>query len=151
MRALFKRERPQVVFDAAAHEHLPLMEPNRTQAVCNNIGGTRTLAEDLIRRSGLRPIEDVPIVFTGARPGEKLREELLIDAEGTLPTAHPHVRRAGTSYEAPDHASLHGLVEDLLDVARAGDAHRVRAMLREAVPFGSKPQGSESEGTAARL
>ena len=51
-------------------------------------------------------------------------------------TAHPHVRLASTSFDAPDHASLQGLVEDLLEVARAGDAKRVRAMLREAVPFG---------------
>jgi FlaA1/EpsC-like NDP-sugar epimerase len=49
------------------------------------------LAEELIRLSGLKPYEDIPIVFTGLRPGEKLFEELLIDGEGVKPTAHEKI------------------------------------------------------------
>jgi FlaA1/EpsC-like NDP-sugar epimerase len=51
------------------------------------------VARDLIRLSGLEPDVDIPIHFTGIRPGEKLFEELATDAEETQPTAHPRVFR----------------------------------------------------------
>ncbi len=50
------------------------------------------LAEELIRLSGLTPYEDIDIVVTGLRPGEKLFEELLIDGEGILPTTHEKIK-----------------------------------------------------------
>jgi FlaA1/EpsC-like NDP-sugar epimerase len=50
------------------------------------------LAEELIRLSGLIPYEDIDIVFTGLRPGEKLFEELHLEGEGVLPTAHEKIR-----------------------------------------------------------
>lgn len=50
------------------------------------------LAKDLIKLSGLTPYEDIDIVFTGLRPGEKLFEELLISGEGILPTTHEKIR-----------------------------------------------------------
>lgn len=45
-----------------------------------------TLAENLIRMYGKVPYKDVPIIFTGLRPGEKLFEELLMDEEGLQST-----------------------------------------------------------------
>ena len=44
------------------------------------------LAKSLITLSGLRVDEDIKIVYTGLRPGEKMYEELLMDEEDTLPT-----------------------------------------------------------------
>jgi FlaA1/EpsC-like NDP-sugar epimerase len=51
------------------------------------------LARDMIRLSGHRERE-VGIVFSGLRPGEKLYEELLADADQTLPSVHPRLRIA---------------------------------------------------------
>ena len=51
------------------------------------------LARDMIRLSG-RSEDDIRIVFTGLRPGEKLYEEVLADSERTRPTHHPKLRIA---------------------------------------------------------
>jgi len=51
------------------------------------------LAKQMIELSGLRPGEDVEIVYTGLRPGEKLFEELRYDEESFQATTHPHIHR----------------------------------------------------------
>jgi FlaA1/EpsC-like NDP-sugar epimerase len=50
------------------------------------------MARNLIRLSGLEPDQDIPIIYTGLRPGEKLFEELMLDGEGVKPTSHPKIR-----------------------------------------------------------
>src|SRR5947207_905332 len=49
------------------------------------------LAESLITLSGLKPHEDIQIIETGMRPGEKLYEELSFETEKTVPTSHPKI------------------------------------------------------------
>ena len=49
------------------------------------------LARDMIRLSGLRENEDIDIVFSGTRPGEKLYEELYTDGESQQPTEHEKI------------------------------------------------------------
>jgi FlaA1/EpsC-like NDP-sugar epimerase len=55
------------------------------------------LARDLVRLSGLKE-DDVEIVFTGLRPGEKLYEELYFEDEKMLPTPH---RKLFVAYHRP--------------------------------------------------
>ena len=50
------------------------------------------MARNLIRLSGLEPDHDIPVIYTGLRPGEKLFEELMLDGEGIKPTSHPKIR-----------------------------------------------------------
>jgi FlaA1/EpsC-like NDP-sugar epimerase len=88
------------------------------------------LARQLIRLSGLSE-DDVEIVFTGLRPGEKLYEELLADAERTMPTRHPKLRIA-KSVAAPQP----GLAREVLGWLDDGN-HRgsdVRAQLARWIP-----------------
>jgi len=49
------------------------------------------LAKRMIELSGYKPDEDIKIIYTGLRPGEKLYEELLNDKETTLPTLHDKI------------------------------------------------------------
>ncbi len=79
------------------------------------------LARDMISLSGLEPDVDVPIVFTGLRPGEKLREELMIGSEGVMPTPHEKIMvLRGDGQGSP------GRVAELLD--------RIETLARESAP-----------------
>ncbi|MGH8977246.1 MAG: aminotransferase class I/II-fold pyridoxal phosphate-dependent enzyme [Acidimicrobiia bacterium] len=71
------------------------------------------LARQMIRLSGLRPDEDVTIEITGARPGERLHEQLHDDAETVEPTRHPSIFGV-IPKETPDPATLFFFLE-LLD------------------------------------
>ena len=90
------------------------------------------LAENLIRLSGLEPYRDVPIVFSGLRPGEKLHEELMSDVEATVPTRVEKVRVVET--DETDGARIVSRAERLAASVQIGDSEGVRQSIRELVP-----------------
>jgi FlaA1/EpsC-like NDP-sugar epimerase len=90
------------------------------------------LAEALIRLSGLEPDVDVTIQFTGTRPGEKLREEVLLAEEGTVATGHDQIF-TGILGEEPDPDGLDRALGQLADAAEEGDARRIRLVLQDLV------------------
>lgn len=89
-----------------------------------------TLARRLIRLRGLRPDVDIPIVYTGVRPGEKMHEELLGSGEAREATAHPNIFRILERADVePDF--IQDRVEQLVSAAEAGNTEAVRAMLSD--------------------
>jgi len=89
------------------------------------------LAKQLIRLSGFSE-SDIKIVYTGLRPGEKLYEELLADAEKTLPTPHPKLRVAKAV--APDNGRLTEEVLNWLSALANAPPEAVRGQLRRWIP-----------------
>ena len=89
------------------------------------------LARMLIRLSG-KTEQDIPIAFTGLRPGEKLFEELLANDETTAATPHPKLRVARTSGEHRVVASE--VVEWIHQIGPAPEGRILRRWLRQQVP-----------------
>jgi FlaA1/EpsC-like NDP-sugar epimerase len=85
------------------------------------------LVKDLIRLSGLEPDIDIPIMFTGTRPGEKLYEELMTDQEMAGRTGHEKIFVART--QPMDLDLLDRTIEDLTQAALASDADEIRLLL----------------------
>jgi O-antigen biosynthesis protein WbqV len=90
------------------------------------------LARQLIRLHGLRPDLDIPIVYSGLRPGEKLWEEIFYDAEAVRATSADGVWVA--SDPAESWSDLEGPVVELLQVARRRDRQGVLAALQALEP-----------------
>lgn len=70
------------------------------------------LAREMVRLAGLIPDVDIPIKYTGLRPGEKLYEELLANKEDTLPTYHDKILIA--KVHTPSYFEVNSAVNDLL-------------------------------------
>jgi FlaA1/EpsC-like NDP-sugar epimerase len=90
------------------------------------------LARNLILLSGLKPDVDIPIEFTGLRPGEKLYEEVNGIEEDTVSTGHSQIRvftGRGASQE-----TLSRSLEDLRRATEARDAAGVVLSLKELAP-----------------
>ncbi len=96
------------------------------------------LAEEMIRRSGLRVGDDIVIQFSGIRPGEKLYEELSNDNEQTRPTSHPKIRvwELPAASEARVSRML-DLLASVTDAPREKVVHALRQVVAEYRPDGA--------------
>lgn len=91
------------------------------------------LARELITLSGFRPGEDIEMVFTGPRPGEKLFEELSIEGEDMLRTDHPKI---SIWKNIPmDREKLRASINELVNITRNQGTHsQIVAKIKELVP-----------------
>jgi FlaA1/EpsC-like NDP-sugar epimerase len=90
------------------------------------------LARRAIRLAGLEPDVDVPIRFTGLRPGERLQEVLEAGGEALLPTSVPGV--TATRVAPRDAAAVRADLQALAIAVASRDAAAIRAVLRRLVP-----------------
>jgi len=89
------------------------------------------LAHKMIRLAGLVPNQDIKIVFTGLRPGEKLYEELLNDEENTLPTHHKKIM-IGKVREY-SFVEIEDQINQLLVYAKKNNDHQVVVLMKKLV------------------
>ena len=91
------------------------------------------MARDLIRFSGFKPDVDIEIKFIGLRPGEKLHEELIIEGEGIVHSAHEKI----FVLKGKNNNDLNWLnqqIEELVKLALQQDAPGIKSKLKEIVP-----------------
>lgn len=99
------------------------------------------LARDTITLSGLKPFEDIDIVFTGIRPGEKLFEELQTTEETVAKTRHPKIF-IGRIKACPNEVVQQALAR-FAQLARKGAEREVRQLFNELLPEARVTQLSE--------
>ncbi len=90
------------------------------------------LAEDMIRLSGLQPYEDIDIVFTGIKQGEKLFEELEITGENLLNTTHPKIFIGKIATYSGD--EVVNILSNFRQSLEKNDTAKIRALFNHFLP-----------------
>lgn len=90
------------------------------------------LAEQMIRLSGKQPGQDIEIVFTGLRPGEKLYEELFHEKENLQPTPFSKIKLA--RHRHVDWDKLVQLVQEMESACQEYDEETLKQLLKTLVP-----------------
>ena len=90
------------------------------------------LAHEMITLSGLKPNEDIDVVFTGVRPGEKLYEEVGTDEENVAPTGKAKILIGKIPPSPPD--IVERALEKLSRLADDGHEDAIRRFLMELLP-----------------
>lgn len=90
------------------------------------------LARNMIRLAGYTPEKDIPIVFTGLRPGEKLYEELLNQKETTLPTDNKKIMIARV--REFDYATVSQQIDSLIETSYTNKPFTLVRQMKQIVP-----------------
>jgi FlaA1/EpsC-like NDP-sugar epimerase len=90
------------------------------------------LARKMIKLSGLTEGKDINIVYIGLRPGEKLFEELLADAENTLPTHHPQILIG--KVKEYDFEEINEKINELISLFSTQNNHGIVFLMKKIVP-----------------
>jgi FlaA1/EpsC-like NDP-sugar epimerase len=90
------------------------------------------LAVAMITLTGLKPFEEMDIVFTGLRPGEKLHEELELFGEEIAKTRHPKIFIGKIAAHSPE--EVQKALASLAELARDGQAEGIRVFLNTLLP-----------------
>jgi FlaA1/EpsC-like NDP-sugar epimerase len=107
-----------------------------------------SLAEDLIRLSGLEPHRDIEIEFTGRRPGEKMTEELWDEGTPLLKTRHPDIFCLDSESAFPN-LDVNKVIDSLSAAAHSGDTDRIIDLLDDLIPGSSIREASQPDITFA--
>lgn len=91
------------------------------------------MAEQLIRLHGLEPYKEIPIEFTGLRPGEKMFEELLQAEEGVEKTEHELIYKA-ICRKTIDNKELNIILNKLSLSIKANNNKSLRPIIKQIVP-----------------
>ncbi len=92
----------------------------------------RDLAENLIYLSGLTPGDDIEIVYTSLRPGEKISEELLLSGENVIKTDHDKIWVLNHQNEESERLLLN--LKDLDSLGKIHNLSEVKDILKKIVP-----------------
>ena len=92
------------------------------------------MAKDLIRLSGLEPEIDIPIVFTGLRPGEKLYEELSFSNEHKVRTTHKKIMILKESSSPAPWNYLKDETIKLISSAKQLNTEKIQSILKQIIP-----------------
>jgi len=111
------------------------------------------MARDLIRLSGKEPDEDIEIIFTGLREGEKLYEELITVGEGIVATPHEKImvlrshdgKMNGHSNLDDFRRWLDGHLKELFEAAERFDAQGIKSKIKEFVPEYQPEKGGQDQ------
>ena len=90
------------------------------------------LAKKMVQLSGLKLGEDIQIVYSGLRPGEKIKEELLNNHEKSLPTHHPKIM-IGLANQV-EYSKINKDINVLLELKRAQELIPMVAKMKEILP-----------------